>query len=141
MSEEYRIVEVRDEPLPAGCAGVRVRVRLSSCPTRQWSRDVSARLASELIGHAAAGRLRLNELVQGDQLVLEGVEASEAPALAAGLERAIDATNQALAAGQSSTADVAPEAADAVAGQIAPEPRSALTSARSREAKPSAWFG
>ena len=73
MSEDYRIVEVRGEPLAADRVGVRVRVQLSGCPSGRWSRDVSARLAGELVCHAAVGHLRLNEIVQGDQIVLEGV--------------------------------------------------------------------
>ncbi len=148
MSEDYCIVEVGGEPLSAGSVGVRVRVRLSGCPSRRWSRDVTARLASELVRHAAVGHLRLNvnELVQGDQIVLEGVEESEAPALAAALERAVDATNQAPAGEQSSTANVAQEQADAIAEQIAPQPTSVLRCARSPtdtgdEAAPSRWFG
>lgn len=146
MSEHHRIVEVSGEPLPAGSVGVRVRVRLTGCSSRRWSRDVSARLASELVGHAPVGHLRLNELVQGDQIVLEGVEESEAPALAAALERAVDATNQAPAGEQNSTANVAQEQADTIAGQIAPQPTSVLRRAwwptdTGDEAAPSRWFG
>ena len=145
MSEDYRIAEVR-ESLPTGGVGVRVRVRLSGRPSRRWSRGVIALLASELVGHASVRHLRLNEIVQGDQIVLEGVEEWEAPSLAAALERAIDATNQALAAEQSATGTVAQEQAGAIAEQIVPEPRSALASAwpatgTGDEAKPSFWFG
>ena len=146
MSEDYCIVEVGGEPLSAGSVGVRARVRLSGCPSRRWSRDVSARFASELAGHTGVGHLRLNELVQGDQIVLEGVEESEPPALAAALERAVHATNQAPAGEQSSTANVAQEQADAIAEQTAPQPTSVLRRARSPtdtgdEAAPSRWFG
>jgi hypothetical protein len=143
MSEDYRIVEVSGEPLPAGSVGVRVRVRLSGCPSRRWSRNVSARLANELVGHAAVGHLRLNELVQGDQIVLEGVEESEAPALAVALERVVDATNQAPAAEQSAAANAAQEQADAIAEQIAPQPTSVLRRARSPTDtnESSRWFG
>ena len=143
MSEDYRIVEVSGEPLPAGSVGVRVRVRLSGCPSRRWSRDVSARLANELVGHAAVGHLRLDELVQGDQIVLEGVEESEAPALAAALERVVDATNQAPAAEQSAAPNVAQEQADAIAEQIAPQPTAVLRRARSPTDRneSSRWFG
>ena len=146
MSEDYRIVEVSGEPLSAGSVGVRVRVQLSGCPSRRWSRDVSARLASELVGHAAVGHLRLNELVQGDQIVLEGVEESEAPALAAALERAVNATNQVPAARAESTANIAQEQADAIAEQIAPQPTSIVRRARlptdpGDKAPPSRWFG
>ncbi len=145
MSEDHRIVEVRGEPLPAGGAGVLVRVRLSGCPSRQWSRAVSARLASELVGRAAVGHLRMDELVQDDQIALEGVAASEAPALADALQRAVDATNQALAGEQSPTATEVAQEAGAVAEQIA-EPRSALSGARAAaytgvKANVSQWFG
>jgi hypothetical protein len=136
MSEDYRIVEVRGEPLPAGGVGVRVCVRLSGCPSRRWSRDVIARLGNELVGHAAVGHLRLNEIVQGDQIVLEGVEASEAPALAGALWRAVDAANQTGAGGQNSSANVAQEEADAIAEQIALEP-----AGERDQVTPSGWFG
>ena|ERR1700759_4823512 len=100
MSEDHQIVsQAQGEPLPEGCTGVRVRVQLSGCPTPRWSRDLAARLSGELVGHAAVGHLRLNvnDLVQTDHIVLEGVEASEAPLLGGALERAIDATNRASA--------------------------------------------
>ena len=53
----------------------------------------------ELTGHAAIGHVRLNELVQGHEIVLEGVESDEAPNLANAVERAVDATHQACAEG------------------------------------------
>jgi hypothetical protein len=132
MFEDYRIVEVRGEPLAADRVGVRLRIQLSGCPSGRWSRDVSARLARDLVGHAAVGHLRLNKIVQGDPIVLEGVEASEAPALADALQRAVGAANQAPAGEESSTANVAQEEADAIAAQIAPAP----TGARSRTTPP-----
>ena len=46
-------------------------------------------MANELIGHVAVGHLRLNQIVQGDQIILEGVEANEAPALADALRRVV----------------------------------------------------
>ena len=146
MSEDHRIVEVRGEPLPAGDAGVLVRVRLSGRPSRRWSRAVSARLASEMVGRAAVGRLRLDELVQGEEIALEGVAASEAPALADALQRAVEATNQALAGDRNATADVAQQDADAVAEQVAQKPRAALSGARTKaysgvKANVSQWFG
>jgi hypothetical protein len=135
MSEDYRIVQVYGEPLPAGSVGVRVCVRLSGCPSRRWSRDLIARLGNELVGHAAVGHLRLNDIVQGDQMVLEGVEPSEAPALAGALRRAVDATNQTDTEGESSSANVAQEEADAIAHQIA-EP-----AGERDQVTPSGWFG
>lgn len=122
MSEDYRIVsQARGEPLSQGCAGVRVRVQLSGCPTRRWSRDLAARLSGELVGHAAVGHLRLNvnDLVQADQIVLEGVEAREAPVLGGALERAVDGANRASPAGAPSPpANVTQREADAIAHAI-----------------------
>ena len=98
MFEEHRIVaEPSGEPLPVGRVGVRLRVPLSGSPSPRWSRDLSARLSNELTGHAAVGHLRLNDIVQGDHIVLEGVEAREAPNLADALRRAVDGANQACA--------------------------------------------
>jgi hypothetical protein len=121
MFEDYRIVDVRGEPLPAGSVGVRVRVRLSGCPSGRWSRDLSARVANELVGHVAVGHLRLNEIVQGDQIVIEGVEQREASALAAALRRAIDAANRSSTEEPHATANVAHDEADAIARAIALE--------------------
>ena len=122
MSEDYRIVSrARGEPLPAGCVGVRVRIRLSGCPSRRWSRDLSARLIRELSGHAAVGHLRLNvnEIVQGDQIVLEGVEASESSELTGALQRAVDAANQAGVDAPNQHGNVTQVEADAIARDIA----------------------
>lgn len=119
MSEDQRIVQVCGEPLPAGCVGVRVRVRMSGSPGRRWSRGVSACLVNELVGHTAVGYLRLNDIVHGDQMVLEGVEASEAAALGGALRRAVDATNQACTAERNLTANVERAEADAIAHQVA----------------------
>jgi hypothetical protein len=120
MSEHYQIVsDARGEPLPAGSVGVRVRFQLSGCPSGQWSHVLRARLASELAGHTTVGHMRLNGIVQGAQIVLEGVEASEAPTLASSLRRAVEAANQACTGEQNATANVAQEEADAIANQIA----------------------
>lgn len=95
MSESYRIVaDPSGEPLPAGRVGVRVRVPLSGCPSQRWSRALGAHLVNEFTGRPAVGHLRLNSIVQADQIVLEGVEPAEAPHLGEVLRRAIDATNQ-----------------------------------------------
>jgi len=119
MFEHHQIVsDAHGEALPDGAVGVRVRFRLSGCPSSQWSRALRAHLSSELVDHAAAGHLRLNDIVQGDQIVLEGVEASEAATLAASLRRAVEATNQAATGGTPSAGDVAQGEADAVAHQM-----------------------
>jgi hypothetical protein len=118
MSEHHRIVgEACGEPL-GDRVGVRVRIRLSGCPSQRWSRDLSARLANELVGHPAVGHLRLNNIVQGDHLVLEGVEAREMQALAAALRRAIDLTNHACHDNEQSARPTEREA-DAIAQEIA----------------------
>jgi hypothetical protein len=94
MSEEHQIVGlVRGEPLPAGRVGVCLRFPLSGSPSPRWSRDLSARLALELTGRAGVGHLRLNEIVQGQEIVLEGVESDEASNIAGAMERAVDAAN------------------------------------------------
>ncbi len=80
MTEDHQIVgESHGEPLPAGRVGVRVQLQLSGCPSGRWSNTLSANLYTEFLGHPAVGHLRLDEIVQGDQIVLDGVEASEAP--------------------------------------------------------------
>jgi hypothetical protein len=94
MSEEHQIVGLaRGEPLPEGRVGVCLRFPLSGIPSARWSRDLTARLGVELTGRAAVGHLRLNQLVQGQEIVLEGVESDEASHIAGAVERAIDATN------------------------------------------------
>jgi hypothetical protein len=122
MSEHHRIVgEPRGEPLPAGRVGVRVRVPLSGSPSLRWSRDLSARLTTELAGHPAIGHLRLNDVVHGDHIVLEGVEGRDTGRLAGALRRAVDATNRACANRAEEAAGAAQSRADAVASEIAAE--------------------
>jgi hypothetical protein len=120
MSEHHGIVGAsHGEPLPEGRVGVRVRVPLSGCPSARWSRDLSARLATELVGHPAVGHLRLNDIVQGDQIVLDGVEEREAPLLSDALQRALDATNAACSVDPSPSANVRQPEADAIADKVA----------------------
>lgn len=121
MSEDYQIVSrARGEPLAEGCTGVRVRVELSGCPSQRWSRDFAARLSQELVGHAAVGHLRLNvnDIVQADQIVLEGVEQREAAALGDALERAVDAANRATAGAPNPPPNMAQTEADGIARTI-----------------------
>jgi hypothetical protein len=118
MSEHHQIVsDARGEPLP-GSVGVRVRIQLSGCPSSHWSHALRVNLSNELVGHAAVGHMRLNDLVQGDQIVLEGVEASEAPTLAGSLRRAVEATNRAEIGERNPTANAEQEEADVIAHQI-----------------------
>jgi hypothetical protein len=121
MSEDYQIVSrARGEPLPEGCTGVRVRVQLSGCPSRRWSRDLAARLSRELVGHAAVGHLRLNvnDIVQADQIVLEGVEQREASVLGDALEQAIDAANRVSTGAPSPPPNMTRKEADGIARTI-----------------------
>jgi hypothetical protein len=97
MSETHHIAgTARGEPLPAGSVGARVRLPLSGAPSPRWSRALSAHLANALTGHAAVGHLHMDQLVQGSDLVLEGVEEREAPALGDCLRRAVEAANACL---------------------------------------------
>ena len=121
MPEHYEIIShARGEPRPAGCVGVRVYVQLSGRPSRAWSQALGARLTTELAGHAAVGHLRINinEIVQGDQIVLEGVEPGEAPALAQHLQRAIDGANETAPTHPHQAPNATRREAEAIAGQI-----------------------
>ncbi len=121
MSEEHQIVgSVRGEPLPAGRVGVCLRFPLSGSPSPRWSRDLRARLAVELTGHAAVGHLRLNEIVQGQEIVLEGVESDEASNIAGAVERAVDAANSDRADSNDTDQrqNVAQTEADAIAREV-----------------------
>ena len=86
---------VEGEPMPSGRVGARVVVPLSGTPSPRWSEVLTAHLAHDLTGHCAVGHLRISRLVQGRRLVLEGVEAREAPALGRCLRDAVDAANRA----------------------------------------------
>ncbi len=97
MSETHQIAgNARGEPLLEGRVGALVRVPLSGTPSPRWSRALGAHLANELTGHAAVGHLRLDDVVQGSDVVLEGVEEREAPALGDCLLRAVTAANACL---------------------------------------------
>jgi len=97
MLEEHHVAGIpRGEPLPPDAVGVRIRVPLTGTPSARWSRIVSARLVAELAGHPQFGHLRLDRMVQGAELVLEAVEASEADSMGAALARAIQAANRAV---------------------------------------------
>jgi hypothetical protein len=119
MLEQHKIVgEARGEPLPEGRVGVRVRIPLSGSPSRQWSRNLAARLANELVGHPAVGHLRLSEIVHGDHLVLDGVEEVEAPLLSDALHRAIEDTNASCQVEPGARPNVSQAEANAVASKI-----------------------
>jgi hypothetical protein len=101
MNETHAITgPARGECLPPDRVGARVRLPLECAPTPRWSDALAARLATALTGHAAIGHLRLNHLVQGSEIVLEGVESAEAEALGPVLRYAIAAANHACEDGR-----------------------------------------
>ena len=119
MAERHTIVsEARAEPLPSGRVGARLYVPLSGSPSGRWSRDLSARLTTELTGQSAVGHLRLNDIVRGDHIVLEGVEEGEASNLAGALQRAVDATNDACEDRAEPNQNMSRHTADAIAQRI-----------------------
>jgi len=94
MSEHHEIAgPAQGEPLPEHRVGACIRVPLDSAPSARWSRALNAHLATALTGHPAVGHLRLNHLVQGSEIVLEGVETAEADALGPALRDAVAAAN------------------------------------------------
>ena len=125
MAEEHSIVgPARGDPLPVGQVGVRLRIPLSGAPSPRWSRDLSARMTAEFTGHAHVGHLVLNDVVQGHEIVLDGVEAGEADALADAVERAVEATNRACADAPDDSIALKPrEEADAIARTVAEHQR------------------
>jgi hypothetical protein len=121
MSEDYRIIgPPRGEPRSLGDVGARVRVRLSGHPSRRWARDLGAQLTRELVGHPGAAHLRVNvdELIQGDELVLDGIESRETPALAGAIRRAVDAANQAVGGETAGVPNLSQGEADVVAAGL-----------------------
>ena len=122
MGEIHRVAgPPRGEPLPAGRVGARVRIPLSGTPSRRWSRVLTARLGTALVGHSAVGHLELGQLVQGADIVLEGVEAAEAPRIGPALSAAMDAANRDDhddEAGRRATPNMPQDEADAIAGLI-----------------------
>ena len=125
MAEQHTIVgPARGEPLPVGQVGVRLRLPLSGAPSPRWSRDLGARLTVEFTGRPNVGHLGLNEVVQGHEIVLEGVESGEAETLAEAVERAVEATNRACADAPDDSIALKPrEEADAIARTVAEHQR------------------
>jgi hypothetical protein len=96
MAEHHIITgPARGAPRAADCPGACVRVPLDAPPSPRWSRVLSARLVAGLTGHPAVGHLRLDGIVQGADIVLEGVEEREAPLLGPVLADAVDEANRA----------------------------------------------
>jgi hypothetical protein len=131
MSETHRLTgEVHGEPLPAGRVGARVRVPLTGTPGPQWSRILTAHLAHDLTGHCAVGHLHLSELVQGREVVLEGVEEREAAALGSCLRHAVDAANHACESDAApEPANMSPQDAEAIAHLVQLQIGGALSAA------------
>lgn len=121
MSEDYRIIgPPRGEPRSLGDVGVCVRVQLSGHPSRRWSRDLGAQLTRELVGHPGVAHLCVNvyDLVQGDEIVLDGVEDRDTTTLADSLRRAVDAANHADTDDADRVPNITQREADTVASHI-----------------------
>lgn len=84
----------RGEPLAAGRTGARVRIPLDTAPSPRWSNALASALMSGLTGHPAVGHLHLDNVVQGAEIVLDGVEPREAELLGPVLLEAIEAANR-----------------------------------------------
>jgi hypothetical protein len=96
MTESHAIAgPARGECLPRDRVGACVRLPLDCPPTRRWSEALTAHLAVSLTGHPAVGHLRLDHLVQGADIVLEGVEPAEAEQLGPVLRDAMSAADRA----------------------------------------------
>jgi hypothetical protein len=95
MSERHQIAgPATGVPLAAPQVGASVRVPLDSPPTPRWSRALAAQLTAKLAGHTAVGHLHLDRIVQGSDIVLDGVEPAEAELLGPVLRDAIETANQ-----------------------------------------------
>jgi hypothetical protein len=95
MAEQHQITgPARGEPRSAHDVGACVRVPLDTAPSPRWARALTAQLSSGLTGHPAVGHLRLNGIVQGADIVLDGVEEGEATLLGPVLRSAIEAANR-----------------------------------------------
>ena len=98
MTESHTIAgPARGECLPPDRVGACVRLPLDGPPTPRWTEVFTARLATSLTGHPAVGHLRLKHVVQGAEIVLDGVEPAEADRLGPVLGEAIAAANRACA--------------------------------------------
>ncbi len=96
MPEHHEITgAAHGAPLAAPHVGARVRVPLDAPPTPRWSRAFAAHLVTGLVGHPAVGHLRLDGVVQGADIVLDGVEPAEAEHLGPVLVHAVETANRA----------------------------------------------
>jgi hypothetical protein len=112
------------EPLAPGQVGARVRVPLTGTPSAEWSRAFTAHLTQHLTGHHHVGHLHLDHVVQGSDLVLDGVEDPEAGALGTCLHRAVEAANGACHDDRpSEPGNMSRQQADAIAHQVEQDAR------------------
>jgi hypothetical protein len=129
MAEHHEITaDAKGAARAAGCVGASVFIPLDAAPSKQWTRAMTVHLASELTGHPGVGHLRLNDVVQGSDIVLEGVEPSEAELLGPVLKRAIDAANRVCASDGDGVADhpnMSQEEADRLARSVGSGARAA----------------
>jgi len=94
MGERHVIAGApRGEPLPAGDVGIRVRIPLSGTPSPHWAELFTSALTQGLIRHPGASRVRLKRVVQGGELVLEGVQDANAGELGSALRAAVGSAN------------------------------------------------
>jgi len=107
------------EPLASGQVGARIRVPLTGTPSAEWSRAFTAHLVRHLTGRHHIGHLHLDHVVQGRNLVLDGVEDREAGALGTCLHRAVEAANGACVEDRpSEPANMSRQEADAIAQRV-----------------------
>lgn len=120
MGERHHMTgQAYGEPLDEGRVGARVRIPLTGTPDTHWAKALTAYLTQTLVGHRHVGHMHLSHLVQGRELVLDGVEQDEAATLGACLERAVDAANDACAGDQApDPGNMSAEEADAIARRV-----------------------
>jgi hypothetical protein len=96
--EEHRFIAApRGEPMSDARAGARVRIALDSPPGPRWSDAFASHLTRELMGMPGVARLSLDHAVQGDDVVLEGVELEEGQRIGPALKASLEAANRACA--------------------------------------------
>jgi hypothetical protein len=119
MPETHAIAgPARGETLPPGHVGACVKFPLDAPPTARWSDALTARLATSITGHAGIGHLKLDHLVQGADIVLEGVEPDAAEDLGPALKDAIAAANRVCEDDGPSACNMEPREAEKMAQAV-----------------------